>query len=511
MAKRSFIFLLLFCLTANCFGVTFPDVPQNHWAYQSIQRAVDLGILKGYGGKFWGKRTVTRYEMAAAVRNLLDALDKHPKELTQPLRQDAKALSAEFAAELSLMDKRLSAVESSVETVKALEDRIALLEAQKKEHNEAQKGNLTGNWKNGVKIQNDDKSVKLSLKGRVQTDFFLPNQSTEVENLVGVYDDTVEMRRAEFGLGGTFDDTISFSVEYGWEEGVVRATDVFLGFLDTGLGDILIGHSKVPIGLEWTESNKFTTFMERGLPVEAFGPGRDTGIVLHNRNHRSKWSAGLFYESNGLGNDLSSDLGFAARYVVTPQFEDKGRNMVHIGASYLGRHEARDDARFRTRPEPHASPRYVDTGTFAAGKTKTFAFEGAIVRGPTSFQMEYYRKSVSESAGSPEFDGYYAYVSHFLTGENRSYKKQTAAFSRVKPKENYKGKKGGRGAWELALRYSSVDLNDGPITGGAMDDITFGVNWYLNPNSRVMFNYVHSDLDDVGTSNICQMRFAFDI
>jgi len=73
----------------------------------------------------------------------------------------------------------------------------------------------------------------------------------------------------------------------------------------------------------------------------------------------------------------------------------------------------------------------------------------------------------------------------------------------------------------VALRYSNIDLNDGDPTGaangGEMDDITFGVNWYLNPQSRVMFNYVRSDVVsggvtalDAGTLSIYQFRFQID-
>ena len=505
------MFLLSF-FTTVALSAPFTDVPKNHWAYKSIQRAVDAGVVRGYGNKFLGKRTLTRYEMASVVRRMLDAMEKEPVAVTAPIREDAKNLSAEFAGELALLEKRLAVVEGTADKVDSMEERLTALEQTKAEKAAVAKGNVTANWKNGIKIQNSDKSLKMSLKGRVQTDFFLPSQDQETEAQVGTFDDGVEIRRAEFGLGGTFDDTISFSVEYGWEGGVLRATDVFLGFLDTSLGDLLVGHSKVPMGLEWMTSNKFITFMERGLPVEAMGPGRDTGIVLHNRNERSTWSAGLFYESNGLATDVDSELGFAARYTVTPQYEDKGRRMLHLGASYLGRHESGDDARYRSRPEAHGSPRYVDTGTFTAEKRSTIALESAIVRGPTSFQMEYYRTAVSATAAnSPTFDGFYAFISHFLTGENRTYKRKTAAFSRIKPKQNYKGKRGGRGAWEIAARYSSVDLDDGTVVGGTMDDYTLGVNWYLNPNSRVMFNYVRSDLDTVGTTDTMQMRFAFDI
>jgi phosphate-selective porin OprO/OprP len=103
------------------------------------------------------------------------------------------------------------------------------------------------------------------------------------------------------------------------------------------------------------------------------------------------------------------------------------------------------------------------------------------------------------------------YVSYFLTGEHRSYSKNKGAFDRVKPKQNFGlDKEKGWGAWEIAGRYSYLDLSDGGISGGELDDFTLGVNWYLYPNVRIMGNYIFADLDDVGETSIFQMRFQVD-
>ncbi len=39
----------------------------------------------------------------------------------------------------------------------------------------------------------------------------------------------------------------------------------------------------------------------------------------------------------------------------------------------------------------------------------------------------------------------------------------------------------GIGAWELAGRWSSVDLTDGTVDGGEMDILSAGINWWLSP------------------------------
>jgi len=65
----------------------------------------------------------------------------------------------------------------------------------------------------------------------------------------------------------------------------------------------------------------------------------------------------------------------------------------------------------------------------------------------------------------------------------------------VKPKTNFSLKNGGWGAWQVAARYSHLDLDDHNIRGGNEDNITLGVNWHWNPNVRVMLNYVMASVD----------------
>ena len=52
-----------------------------------------------------------------------------------------------------------------------------------------------------------------------------------------------------------------------------------------------------------------------------------------------------------------------------------------------------------------------------------------------------------------------------------------------------------------------MNLDNADLNGGVMSDITGGINWYLNPATRVMFNYVYSDVKNIGKANIFQMRF----
>ena len=82
-----------------------------------------------------------------------------------------------------------------------------------------------------------------------------------------------------------------------------------------------------------------------------------------------------------------------------------------------------------------------------------------------------------------------------LTGEKRSYSSSRGAFGTVRPAKPLDFDEGGWGAFELVARYSTVDLDDRNINGGEQDIITAGLNWYMNNNFRLMFNYQYVDVD----------------
>jgi phosphate-selective porin OprO/OprP len=116
------------------------------------------------------------------------------------------------------------------------------------------------------------------------------------------------------------------------------------------------------------------------------------------------------------------------------------------------------------------------------------------------------------SLGDPTFDGGYISVSYFLTGENRTYDKRlgrlgsTYIASPYTPFFGVRGEDGqthwGTGAWEIAARYSHLDLNSGALRGGVEDGVTLGVNWYLNTNLKIQFDYLHNNRYDLPAGTI---------
>jgi phosphate-selective porin OprO/OprP len=121
------------------------------------------------------------------------------------------------------------------------------------------------------------------------------------------------------------------------------------------------------------------------------------------------------------------------------------------------------------------------------------------VEGPFSLQSEAMVNLVNQNGVNSALPGAYAQAGYFLTGEHRPYDRKTGTIDRVIPKSNltFAGTNcnPGLGAWEVAGRWSWLDLNDNAIQGGTIVDYTAGVNWYWNPYTKMVFNYVHSISD----------------
>jgi len=401
----------------------------------------------------------------------------------------------------------------------------------------------TFKWSDGFNLARNDGAFQLKFGGRIMADAALVwlNDSLD-QNLTALGIDPkdgsgVEFRRARIFFEGTVYERVFFKAEYEFAntgDGNTDFTDVYLGLKDLGpVRAVRVGHFKEPFLLAEMTSSKYITFMERGLN-NVFFPGRNMGIMAEGSPLEKKllWQAGVFYGTNEQGfafndwNEAQFDL--AGRLVGTPLYADDGETVVHVGLAYI--HQFRDGApdnlRYRQRPEAHLAQYWLDTELFAATDSDILNLELAGVRGPFSAQAEVTANWQGvQGTKDATLWGMYAYVSWFLTGEHRPYELGYGRFGRVKPKANFNPTRGDWGAWEVAARYSYLDLDDNDLTGGRLWDVTLGVNWYLYPNLRLMFNYIHGDVDDrvstnptpppatggiEGAGNIFQMRAQID-
>jgi phosphate-selective porin OprO/OprP len=391
-----------------------------------------------------------------------------------------------------------------------LESRTAKLE--EKQEDESSPTDFRVFWKEGLNFNSQDGSFKLKIGGRLQNDWFWSSEDDSIKSNIGEQEDGVEFRRARLYFSGLIYDNVKYKLQLDFEGGDADFKDAYLALTDFPLGTLQIGHFKEPFSLDELTSSKYITFMERALP-NAFSPSRNTGVMIHNVSSDERITAGigLFRDTDGYGEDSGDDGGYnvTGRITALPIYNDKGASLLHVGAAYSHRNPD-DSYSFDASPEAHLADDFVDTGSIAGDRVDLLGFEAAWVNGPFSLQSEYITADATRFTGSDvRFDGYYVQASYFLTGEHRSYKKSEAAFSRIKPKKNYKSG-GGCGAWEVKARYSELDLNDGNITGGELDNVTAGLNWYLNPNTKIMWDYVHADRERIGQADMFMVRFQFD-
>jgi len=284
---------------------------------------------------------------------------------------------------------------------------------------------------------------------------------------------------------------------------------------------------KEPYSLERLTSSSCITFMERALPVNALSLGRNIGIQFNNTvfDDRFTFGAGVFWNTGSLHDisDPQDSISEANGYNITARvtglgwYEDKGQDLMHWGlACSWGSRNGNDKSnRVSALPESRLLDQtLVDTEEFAADSISRINSEFALVSGPLSFQSEltYYNADAGEHL---DFWGYYLYASYFFTGEHRAYDRLNGVFLPVHPGHNFNLRDKKWGAWEIGFRHSYVDLNDEAIKGGKERNFTFGLNWYINPNMRVMFNFIRAEVEDRdnsrviddGSANILQMRF----
>lgn len=368
-------------------------------------------------------------------------------------------------------------------------------------------------WDQGAQINRSDGKFKIKFGGRIQFDvmniYQNPSLSEDFEALNGA-----EFRRIRLYSSGTLYGNIKYKLQFDFSKGDAGVKDAYIQVVKIPwIGNFRAGHFKQPFGLEMQTSSKYATFMERGL-TNAFTPERDLGFMIFNKhfNKRFAWFAGYFYPTGGVGKYLGDQYRLTFRVSGQAIYKPKGRyTVLHLGVAYEDQFQHDREFVLSERPEAHLAPKYVNLKIDAVKNANVFAGEVAFVSGPFSIQGEYMFSMVSPSDTSVALQKHYNYYAFyglftwFITGEHRNYSQSKASFNRVTPKNNLG--KGGAGAWELAIRFSRIDLNDKDLNGGAMTDFTFGVNWYVNPATRFSFNYIYSDVMDSGFANIAMVRF----
>ena len=368
---------------------------------------------------------------------------------------------------------------------------------------------FTTSFNKQLSINSTDGRFKIQAGGRIMIDAGHFSADKAMEAAAGkagfaFEGNGVEFRQTRLHIKGLLYGWVAFSNEFDFSAGDVSFQENWIELQKLPyLGSMRIGHTKEPFSLERMNSRLYLMLMEQSLPV-GIVPGRNVGIRFLNfvDNLRVSWCAGVFKETDNGGEGYSDngDYNFTARLTVTPWYVDDGRNVLHLGLGYS--HKVADESlRFRKRPETHLSDfQLIDTGNIPADGADMLGPEAAIVLGPFCLQGEYwYTRVDSETYDDPVLQGYYITAAYFITGEHRNYQlkgNDGAEFALVNIQNPVNPGRDGWGAWEAAVRYACVDLNDNDLNGGEMASVTLGLNWYINSNLRWSVNYVHSKVED---------------
>lgn len=411
------------------------------------------------------------------------------------------------------------------ERVRALEEELAELRAVTERQGPPRDNAFTAFWKDGLKFETAEKDFALAINGRIMADYWWIDDNARGIDLTGI-DSGVGFRRARLEMGGTIYRDVIYKAVYDFADGKFK--DVLVGLKNVPfVQKVMAGHYKVPMSLEEQTSSKYITFMERSAVVNAFSPGRRMGGGIEMEEifgvENTTFSAMVYrpgaeieFNKNFVG---EGDYAFGAR--GTWAYVQDKTHLFHLGGSVayenLSQRGTKTEVQFRARPGiGFIKNRPADTGKLAADDVLRFGAEAAWVHGPFSLQGEFMAALTNDASGTLPADalhdghhwGSYVQASYFLTGESRPYKK--GKFGRVTPKKNFSLSEGTWGAFEIAQRFEYLDLDVDNVVdtgntvrrGGEMYGLTSGLNWYLNPNTRVMVNYSYYNLDDRSDRNV---------
>jgi phosphate-selective porin OprO/OprP len=319
--------------------------------------------------------------------------------------------------------------------------------------------------------------------------------------------------------------------------GVPAPTDVWAGINYIPLlGGIRIGNFKPPIGLEHLISSRYLDFLERNTGFDIYynrNNGFAPGFMVFNytENQKLTWQLAATKPTNTLFGWTTGggEWAYTGRITGLPWYEDNGRYMMHlgVGAQYISRLDE-DRANFNGRWDlrnggPNLQNLVVQTNVIGqhqeiinpefflnCGPLSIMAeYQAVWVNGVTSFLTQTTGAFVPVPSRNYFSHAAYVQAMYFLTGESRPYGKTAlhssgAAPTRVVPFRNFFWVPGhggmpnpfSAGAWQVGLRYCWADLNDNGINGGIINEWTAGLNWFVNPNMKIQWNY------DIGHRNI---------
>ncbi|MEA1972172.1 MAG: porin [Candidatus Cloacimonadota bacterium] len=365
-------------------------------------------------------------------------------------------------------------------------------------------------WENGIlNWSSNDGIFKTRLDVRMYMDYarFFNNEND--------FRNGTMLRRGRFAVKSKLWEVWNAEYDMDIADNSVEVKDMWFSYNGLQNAFVKVGHFKVPFSLNELTSSRLLTFMERGYP-NVFPPGRRSAVGY------TKWGKIYHFSTAIYGQEfaekeqtrLDESIGYTGRMVIAPKI---GENLqFHLGTGAVYQTPDNDSGSIEYKIEPEA--KMGDTEILVADISDVenivlLNLEGAVKIKNFSIQGEYIQSNLSRLEGNEDatFSGFYTFASWIITGEERPYYIDEGEFGQIIPK-------GKKGALEFAVRYSHLDLTDedAEIFGGMANNIVVGLNWYINPNMRIMLNYNivdNSENANMGGSlsgnddfNVLQMR-----
>lgn len=377
-------------------------------------------------------------------------------------------------------------------------------------------------------VQLDGATYGESPAGPLATDFrrgSVGNVPNRENSAARDFSDGFYFRRARFGVEGTMarDFNYRLLLELGGSgtEGPTRINDAWIAYTGLAPFTFQLGAFSPSANMDDSTSPEDLPFLERASASElsrALG-GADGRIGFAVKASGARWMSSLALTTRTVNDaevfDVQTAAVARAGYLVATSSDYN----LHIGASGTYVFAPADQGqgttprhplRFRDRPEIRVdSVRLIDTGSIDADNASVYGVEFGGNWKQLYLQGEHFWYDIARRASAnlpdPDFTGYYLQGSWMLTGESRRYNATTGSFQNPRPRVPFSSG-GGFGAWELAARYSRMNLNfneglegtaapAGSVRGGDQQVWTLGVNWFPNPNVKIMVDYMLIDVD----------------
>jgi len=358
----------------------------------------------------------------------------------------------------------------------------------------------------------------INLSAGILTDYTYFNQNVQNILQVGPQDDQFDLRAARAALYGTFNlfgEEFGYLTACGFSDYMTRDGKTLCTLFDATIfytlpdtyGRIAVGKMKEPWSYEMVGDSASLIQHERLL--NPLFQSRNVGIRYNNTylDKFGTFAIGIYNDS--VEERLSFEKGshqITARITAVPYISEDNMNYLHLGVST--RYNAGQDntLRYKGKPESNVAGWFIDTGVIEADHALEFGLEALWSYNGISLLGEYIQSNVSsKSLNDPVFNGWYVTGGWVLSGEARPYDRNVGYARRIIPKSS-------NGAVEFIVRYGTVDLDDGLVSGGTMDKWMVGANWWINPYWKASVSYGTASLDKLdihGKSDIMLLRIQW--